>query len=228
MNRRTLALLILFLTFAPVPARADLFGADVAVLTQILSQSVMQLDRLREVLGTNQANLALIQQINQGINDSLTMIRTINPNVDPGIYQDWNDSGDALRRLQDRYGSASNSPDSQVERDTDQETAQAITFSNSLYQYTGQLDELGEEIKQASHAVSPGGAEKLTAQSLGVMIQVLNQSLRAQAVTIKMASLAAANQNKRNKEETQNFLNANDALSGAMKTEPVSIQAPRF
>ena len=59
-------------------------------------------------------------------------------------------------------------------------------MNNSIYDYTAQLDKIGEEIKQYSHAVSPGGAQKLTAQSLGVVVHVMNEQLRATATGLKM------------------------------------------
>lgn len=209
-------------------ARADLFGGDVAVLTQILAQAIMQLQQLRQLFGTARENLQLIEEINRGINDSLNILRTIDPNIDPGIYKDWTNAAEAIRRLQSIYGVVGTNPDAQAQRDTDQGVAEAITFSNSLYKYTRDFDELSEQIKSASHAVSPGGAQKLTAQTLGLMIQVLNQNLRAQAVTMKVAGLALANENKRNKDESERFIDANRALSGAMKKAKIRFEAPRF
>lgn len=217
-----------FVGSTPRVARADLFGGDVAVLTQILAQAIMQLQQLRQLFGTARENLELIEEINRGINDSLNILRTIDPNIDPGIYKDWTNAAEAIRRLQAIYGGVGTTPDAQAQKDTDQGVAEAITFSNSLYNYTRDFDEISEQIKSASHAVSPGGAQKLTAQTLGLVIQVLNQNLRAQAVTMKVAGLALANENKRNKDESERFLDANRALSGAMKKKKVQFVAPRF
>lgn len=229
MKKRIFGMVVCFsLVVFPNQARADLFGGDVAVLSQILIQAIMQLQQLRNLLSTAKENIDLIQEINRGINDSLNMLRTLDPNVDPGIYGDWTNSGDALRRLQAIYGGVKNNPDAQVQRDADQSVAEAITFSNDLYRWTKDVDELSEQIKIASHSVSPGGASKLTAQTMGVMIQVMNQNLRAQAVTMKVNGLALANQNKRNKDESDNFLDANRALKQSMKSEKVQFQVPRF
>lgn len=229
MKRMVFIILISFCLVGRVPeARADLFGGDVAVLAQILVQAIMQLAKLKELLGAANDNLDLVREINRGINDSLGLLKTINPNIDPGIYRDWSSPDDGLTRLRTLYGGGYDSPDGQVQMDMDRGTAEAVSFSNSLYQYTGQMDELSEEIKSASHTVSPGGAEKLTAQTLGLVIQVLNQTLRAQAVGLKMTSLALASQNKRNKDESHNFIDANRALKNAMKSEDVKFEVPRF
>jgi hypothetical protein len=223
------ALVLLALLLLPAaPARADLFGGDVAVLTQILVQATQQLARLREIVGTAQGHLDLVRQINQGINDSLHILRKIDPNLDPGIYRDWRDVNDALAKLEALYGKTPDSPDARVQKDTDQGVAEAVAFNNGFYSYTKELDQIGQAIQQQSHAVSPGGAAKLTAQALGLVIQVLNQNLRAQASILKMHAQETAVKNREAKAATAHFLESGRALKQAMKTEPVRFQVPRF
>ena len=104
------AIIALSILGYPSRARADFFGGDVVVLTQILTQAVMQLAKLRELLGTAQANYDLIREINQGINDSLSRMRNINPNTDPGIYRDWDTVQEALQHVQGIYGTVAPLP----------------------------------------------------------------------------------------------------------------------
>ena len=63
-----------------------------------------------------------------------------------------------------------------------------------------------------SHQVSPGGAQKLTAQSLGVMIHVLNQQMRAQGQGLKLQAQAMAIANKKEKDSTAQYLTEGAAL----------------
>ena len=232
MKKRLLNLLLavaiaLSCTF-PAPARADLFGGDVAVLTQILAQAIMQLAKLRDLMGNAQSHLDLIRQINQGINDSLNLMKTIDPNLDPGIYKEWATVNDALSRLTDIYGMTPDSPEARVQKDTDQGIAEAVTFNNSFYKYGQHYDVVAERIKDASHSVSPGGAQKLTAQALGVVIQLMNQQLRAQSTGMKLQAQQLALENRKEKAETKLFVHNKDALRGAMKAEKVQFQQPRF
>ena len=210
------------------PAKADLFGGDVAVLTQILAQAIMQLAKLRELLGNANAHLDLIRQINQGINDSLNLLHTIDPNLDPGIYKEWSTVNEAVRRLTDIYGFVPDSPESRVQKDTDQGIAEAITFNNSFYKYSEGYDLVAERIKDASHSASPGGAQKLTAQALGVVVQLLNQQLRAQSTEMKLHAQQLALENRKEKAETKLFVDSKDHLRAAMKTEKVRFDLPRF
>jgi hypothetical protein len=212
----------------PAPARADLFGGDVAVLTQILAQAIMQLARLREIVGTAQSQFDLLREINRGINDALNLMKTVDPNTDPGIYRDWATVQDALGKLQSIYGDVAQSPEARVQKDMDQAVAEAVTFNNSYYKYTKNLDEIGELIKSQSRVASPGGAQKLTAQAMGLMIQVMNQNLRAQATDLKLKAQGLAVQNKKDKDSTKYLLQTSQDLSKTMKNEKVSFAIPRF
>lgn len=218
---------LLFLVPAK-PARADLFGGDVVVLTQILAQAIMQLQQLRNIMGAATSQLDLIREINRGINDALNLMRTIDPNIDPGIYKDWVTVQDALAKLEGIYGDVAPSPEARVQKDMDQAIAEAITFNNSYYRYTKDLDEMGELIKSRSRDSSPGGAQKLTAQALGLMIQVMNQNLRAQATDLKLKAQGLAVQNKKDKDSTKYLLQTSQDLSRTMKSEKVTFGIPRF
>ncbi len=208
-------------------ARADLFGGDVAVLMQILAQAILQLAKLKELMNNANESLDLVKDINKGINDSLNLIRTIDPNVDPGIYKEWEKS-DALKQVQTIYGIPVASPEENVQRDLDRGVAEAVTFNNSYYKYSASLDEIGEQIKSASHSVSPGGAAKLTAEALGLVIQVLNQNLRAQATGLKLHAQELAVQNRKEKLDTKMFLEASSSLRSAMQNQKISFELPEY
>ncbi len=229
MKRQLYTLIILIsMLFGAPNAKADLFGGDVVVLTQILVQAIQQLAQLKSILESTNGQLDLTHEINRGINDSLNLIRTIDPNINPGIYKDWESTTDSFNKLQSIYGGVVESPEARVQRDLDQGIAEAVAFNNNYYKYTQQLDELGEQIKSASHETSPGGAAKLTAQSLGLVIQVLNQNLRVQATGLKLHAQELAVQNKKEKEQTKHFLDSTASLKAAMQNEKVVFEIPRF
>ncbi len=230
MKKKIFAVMAAFLFFTGFPqtARADLFGGDVAVLMQILAQAILQLAKLKELMNNANESLDLVKDINKGINDSLNLIRTIDPNIDPGIYKEWLDKNEALRELQNIYGIPIASPEENVQKDLDRGVAEAITFNNNYYKYTAALDELGEEIKSASHSVSPGGASKLTAEALGLIIQVLNQNLRAQATGLKLHAQELAVQNRKEKSDTKLFLDATGSLKSAMQNQKISFELPEY
>ncbi len=228
MKKTALILLLVLMVYSPRVARADLFGGDVAVLTQILAQAILQLQQLRSIMQTASNEYNLIREINRGINDSLNLLKTLDPNLDPGLYHDWSNSNIGIERVRELYGGILDSPEARIQKDTDQSVAEAVTFNNSFYKWSGQLDQLGEEIKSYSHSVSPGGAQKLSAQALGLIIQVLNQNLRAQATSLKLQAQSMAVENRHEKQSTKDILSSSHFLKTAMKSEKTSYSIPRF
>ncbi len=213
---------------APRPARADLFGADAAILAQILANALQQLAQLEEILNTGGDTLGLLRDINRGINDSLRMAETFGLRIDPGLYRDLTRMDKAVNAVESIFGRAVDSPLAVVQRNTDQSVAEAITFNNELNEYTKRLDRIGEDIKSFSHAVSPGGAAKLTAQSMGVMIHVLNQQMRATGQGLKLQAQALALQNKSEKDKTEQYLKEGQRLKVKMQSVNTKFTVPRF
>jgi len=226
--KKVVTILMAFVICISPPAKADFWGGDLVYLAQILANAIKQLVELKNLVDNSRDQLDLIRSINQGINDSLRLAQTINPNIDPGLYKDWQNVGDALQKLQTIYGIVTDSPDARIYRDTDQQVAEAVNLNNDIYKYTTSIDELGEAIKDYSHDVSPGGAQKLTAQTLGVMLQVMNQSLRTQATGLKLQAQTMAVQNKKEKDSTKQYLETANTLRVAMKKEKIQFTAPRF
>jgi len=208
--------------------RCDFFGGDLPLLIQIVANTAQQLIKLKSIIQNGEQNLGLLRDINRGINDSLNLIRTVFPNIDPGIYRGWEQANGALREIERIFGPVVNSPEAHIQHDTDQSVAEAIALNNSIYKYSRDMDEIGETIKSYSHSVSPGGAQKLTAQSLGVMLNVLNQGLRAQATGLKLQAQTLALQNHREKEMTKHMIDAGDVLKSSMSAQPTTFQLPRF
>lgn len=223
----TTAMLFISLAF-PHKAKGDLFGGDVAVLSQILVQAIMQLAELRKILGTASDQIDLIREINRGANHALDILRTVDPNIDAGIYKDWANVQEAIQKLESVYGIVVNSPMAKVQKDTDRGIAEAVAFNNNYYKWTSQLDEIGEQLKSEAHKSSPAGAQKLTVQALGLLIQVLNQNIRAQATSLKLQAQELAIQNSKDKAETKHFLDSGSSLKQAMQMKKLVFDVPRF
>jgi len=227
---KKLILFILSVSIAmkPPQARADLFGGDVAVLIQILAQNIKQLIELQQIVSTGKDNLALLKEINRGINDSLNLIRTISPYVSPGMFSELKKVEDVLQKFGSIYGTIVNSPDALAQKSVDTAVAEAVTMNNAIYEYTAEIDKIGEDIKSFSHDVSPGGAAKLTAQSMGVMLHVMNQQLRAQGTLLKLQAQGLAQSNKKEKDHTAEYLKSATVISDAMKASNAKFERPRF
>lgn len=228
MKKRITCIILSIIIGSTNIARADFWGGDVVVLTQILAQAIQQLAELRNILQNGNDTLGLIRDINRGINDSLGLIRTISPYVSPGVYGDLKKVEDVLRKFTDIYGVVADTPEARAQSSVDQSVAEAVALNSSIYDYTKDIDQIGENIKSFSHSVSPGGAQKLTAESLGVVIHVLTQSLRAQGTLLKLQAQSVALTNKHEKDYSAQYLSVANVLSGVMQTNNPQFQTPRF
>ncbi len=228
MKKSVIIILVSLSLLRPIPAKADLFGGDVIVLTKILMNALQQLIQLKRIVDTGRNQFDLVREINRGIHDALNLYETMSPLQDPGLYRELQEAKEALRSIETIYGIASNSPDTRVHQNSDQIASEAISLNNQIYRYSKNIDQIGESIKNHSRRTSPAGASKLTAQSLGVVLHVLNQSLRAQATGLKLQAQTLAIQNKKDKEEVRGIQNSSMTLSQAMKSQNPQFRLPRF
>lgn len=226
--KKIMAIIMALMMICVPQARASMFGEENIILAKILANALQQLAQLQSILNTGRDNLNLIRDINRGINDSLNLIRTISPNTDPGLYKDWEKVTDALSKIESIYGIVIDSHDAKVQKDTDQSVAEAVSLNNSIYKYTKMIDEVGELIKSQSHSVSPGGAAKLTAQSLGVMLNLQNEMLRTQATGLKLQAQTLALQNRKDKDQTRQMVAGADNINSALAGAEPQFKLPRF
>jgi hypothetical protein len=220
-------LFTLFFFFIP-QSRGDLFGGDVAVLTQILVNNIQQLTQLMEIVQTGQRQVELMEDIKREIFDTVDRIESLSHLMDPGLYKEWRTVSDALQRLHMRYGDSVPSPNFEVERDMDQSVAEAITLNNQLYDYSRQVDEIGETIKQSSQNVSPGGAQKLTAHTQGILLHLLNQNLRAQATALKLQAQSLAMRNREQKLHSKQQVATSNEMERELRQKRELFKLPRF
>jgi hypothetical protein len=213
---------------APISVRADFWGADVAVLAQILQNAILQLSELKAILQSGQDTFGLLQDINRGINDSLRLAERLGIHVDANLYKDLHTVSDAVSLLQNIYGKPVDSPLAQSQQNTDSAVAEALTLNNQIDDYIVKVQKISDDIKDYSHEVSPGGAAKLTAESLGVLIHVSSEQLRAQATGLKLQAQALAMTNKKHKDETAAYLSQAKILGDVLGNYQFSPKFPRY
>ena len=225
---KKLVAIILCILLGVQPAKADLWGGDVAVLVQILANALKQLTELKAIVDTGQDTLGLMRDINRGINEALGVIRTVAPYLDPKLFKELKKFEDVLGKIEELYGPVLDSADAGAQSNTDQAVAEAISLNNEIFDYTKEIDKIGENIKAYSHQVSPGGAQKLTAESMGIMLHVLNQQLRAQATGLKLQAQIAAQSNKKEKDSTSQYFREIEQLQIEVKDREFNFERPRF
>lgn len=206
--------LVLSLTI-PNPARADFWGGDLVYLAQILQTAIQQLTQLQNILGNGRDTLNLLRDINRGLRDALNVMRTANQMLKPGVLSDLDNLDLVLSKVEELYGRIPNTPEGKMQLMTDRSVAEAINLHNEAFKYADRLDPEAERIKDYAHMVNPAGAAKVTVQSMGVMIHVLNQILRTNAAILKLQGEQLALQNRRGKLDSEQFRMQYEGVSDA-------------
>lgn len=206
--------LVISLTTAR-PARADFWGGDLVYLAQILQTAIQQLTQLQNILGNGRDTLNLLRDINRGLRDALNVMRTANQTLRPGVLSDLDNLDVVLAKVEELYGRIPNTPEGKMQLMTDRSVAEAINLHNEAFKYADRLDPEAERIKDYAHMVNPAGAAKVTVQSMGMMIHVLNQILRTNAAILKLQSEQLALQNRRGKLDSEQFRMQYEGVSDA-------------
>jgi hypothetical protein len=229
MNKKILVTLALCLSIGPSrSARADMFGGDVVLLAKILANTIQQLIQLRQMVRTAQSELALMRNLNRGIDAVFTNLDTVSAEIDPGLYGSWQNLRQAIAGIEGVYGKAGSTHAGDIQRHIDRFVGEAITHHNQAYQYAQKMDRVGERIKSQSGSMSPKGAQKLTVQSLGSILHSQNESLRMQAHGVKLNAEQLARQNHQDKVYAGHIAESTDALTRSMKKTSPGFKFMRF
>lgn len=197
----------------PKPASAFSFGADVAVLTQILANAIQQLVQLRQILSTGSDTLGLMRDINRGIRDGLKALQMIHPRFNPGIYGNLETADQVIKIIDELYGSIPQTAEMRLQQAQDLSASESIAMNGTLFRFADQVDEESKRIFNHSQSVSPQGAAKLTAQSLAILIGVTTQVLRTNSMMLKAMGENMALQNRKEKLQSEQFRAQYEGLS---------------
>lgn len=219
-KKRIIAITLCFTLILPKPAKADLFGGDVAVLIQILAQTIKQLYELQRIVSTGQDTLSLMRDINRGIRDGLAIIRIVNPKFNPGLYGGLETIDQVQRAIEDLYGAIPQTSEYRLQEAQDKSVSESIAMNGTLFQYADSVDEETKRIIAHAQKVSPQGAGKLTAESLAVLIGVTTQVLRTNSMMLKMMGQNMALSNRKEKLQATQFKAQYEGISNALGTLP--------
>ncbi|GIL17465.1 MAG: hypothetical protein BroJett040_12160 [Oligoflexia bacterium] len=219
-KKTLIAVVISFSLVLPRPAKADLFGGDIAVLVQILAQAIKQLYELQRIVSTGQDTLGLMRVINKGIRDGLAVIRIINPKFNPGLYGGLETVDQVQRAIEDLYGTIPQTSEYRLQEAQDRSVSESIAMNGTLFQYADNVDEETKRIIAHAQRVSPQGAGKLTAESLAVLIGVTTQVLRTNSMMLKMMGQNMALSNRKEKLQATQFKSQYEGISNALGALP--------
>lgn len=189
---KKLILIAVFL-IGPMQARADLFGGDLPLLAQIVTNTLNTMMELRRQSQFMDDELA-------GIKDRIYRIQTIADVVQPAEWDKWKDPREAVNRLRLIYHTIPKEYRSEKYDSLEAEIAKAMNLVARVGPETTATFKSGKEMERRGADASPGVAQKLTASGVGTLIALESQS---QVIQSHITSLLAQILAEGNERETR-------------------------
>ncbi len=196
---------MVFLTFfSGTPARADLFGGDVAVLMQILAESIKQYHQLKEIIGHGRESMDYLRRLNAGIDNSIGLLESL-PIKDEKILAELKEFRRATEKVEALYGKVPRSPEEALQLLQDQTVAESLRMANDFKDYSERQERNSELIAVQARQASPRGAARIQAEMSAQILRSLAQLIRLNTQTLKLQSEQLALNNKTSKESVANY-----------------------
>jgi hypothetical protein len=199
-----IVLLAIFLVAAP-STRADFWGGDIPLLTQIVTNTLNTLYELRKQSGMLGDEL-------DGIKDKIYRIQTISEVVQPSSWDQWRDPREALRRLKLIYQTMPPEYRSAKSDAIEDELSKAMNMAARLVPQANTTFLSGKELERRGADASPGVASKLTASGVGTLVamEAQNQAIQSHITSLLAQMLADANE-----KETREVVTRGQGFKGA-------------
>jgi hypothetical protein len=181
-------LIILLFTFSS-NAKADLWGGDLPLLAQIVTNTLYTLYEL-------QRQSTLLQDEMSGIKDKINRIQTISEVVQPASWEKWKDPAEAVRRLKTIYYTLPKEYRSEKSDQIEAEISKAMNLVSRVSPEATTTFHSGKELERRGADASPGVAQKLTASGVGTLVALESQSqvMQSHIASLLAQMLASANE----------------------------------
>lgn len=189
-------------------AKADLWGGDLPLLAQIVTNTLNTLYQLKE-------QTRIMEEEMEGIKDRINRVQTIAEVVQPSTWDKWKDPAEALRRLKVIYQTLPKEYRSEKSDAIEDEISKAM---NAIARISGGAQtsfQSGKELERRGADASPGVAQKLTASGVGSLVSIESQNLILQShITSLLTQMLAEG----NEKETRQVVSRGSSFSGVSES----------
>ena len=171
------------------PARADFWGGDLPLLTQIVFNTLHTMYEL-------QSQTSMLKDEMAGIKDRIFRIQAIADVVQPSSWDRWRDPNEAMRRLKIIYHTIPKEYRSEKSDQIEEELSKAMNLIARVSQGAQTSFQSGKQMEDKGANSSPGVAQKLTASGVGTLIsmEAQTQVIQSHIVSLLAQTLADANE----------------------------------
>lgn len=180
----------------PFKAKADLWGADLPLLVEIVFNTLNTMMELQKQSQHMQDELT-------GIKDRIHRIQTIADVVQPSEWDKWKNPTEALNRLRLIYHTIPKEYRNEKYDQIEHEISKAMNLVARVGPEAATTFRSGKEMERKGADASPGVAQKLTASGVGTLIAMESQS---QVIQSHITSLLAQMLADGNEKETRSVV----------------------
>lgn len=215
----------IFLIF--VPARADIWGGDVAVLMQILSENIRRYQQLQQMIQQSRDADNYLRWINAGIDNSIGLLQSL-PIKDEKVLADLREFKIALGKIENLYGKVPKSPEDVLQILHDQTVAESLRMANDFKEFSLTQEKNSEVIALQARDASPKGAVRMQAETSAQILRSLSQLIRLNTQMLKLQSEQMAFANKQSKDGVANFQKVSRDLGSGFSNFNPDMKLVRF
>ncbi len=197
-------IIIPFLLLPYQKSKADMWGADLPLLAEIVFNTLHTMYELQKQSQAMEDELA-------GIKNKIHRIQTIANIVQPNTWDKWKDPNEALRRLKLIYYTMPKEYRSEKSDLIESEISKAMNVASRLSREANTTFRSGKELERRGADASPGVAQKLTASGVGTLVSLEAQSQVIQSHITSLLSQMLANANE---QETRTIVSRGKNLKG--------------
>lgn len=212
----SIAIPLVYLPVYTRPAKADIWGADVGVLMQILVQSIQTVAQLQSVLKTARETTAILDEMNRGVKEVLRLADTAHLPLPPQVYETARQIDQATQLAKSQYGIISDRAPLK-DKNEYRNGVEGLFISQDAFDYSTFLDQKGESVKSSAVVANQASATRLTAETLGVVLHAISHSNRIQAKTLQIESTRRVEDSAKDAAQFDNFLETQSALRSQME-----------
>jgi len=201
---RNKILIVTLVLFSAQNVKADLWGGDLPLLHQIITNTLGTLNQLRTQTSMMRSEMA-------GIEDRIYRIATIADIVQPSQWDQWKNPEEAIKRLNLIYQTLPKEYRSAKSDEIESEISKALNLVARVGTSTHTTFLSGKELEARGANSSPGVAQKLTASGIGTLVTIDTQN---QVILSHITSLIAQSLAEANEKENRGVISKGQCFNG--------------
>jgi len=208
-------------TLAANNSEADFFGGDIPLLIELVSNSLQQIQNLTQIINQARQTTSLLQEMNEGVKAMLNLSQTAHVPLPPEVYDQAKSLQQALQMAGDVYGPLPTLATTQ-QRDHYRSGAEALYLSEDALDYSASLDKTGDRVKDSALVATQASATRLTAETLGVVLQAVSHSNRIQAKNLEISSTDRLETTAKDSANLEVFVGTHESIENDFRSTSIS------